>query len=230
MRGLYAIVDIATLAARHVDPIAFAEAVLQAGPAALQLRAKELSSVDTLALLRQLAPMCHRAHVPLVANDRPDLALLAGCDMFHLGQEDMPVERARLVAPGLGFGVSTHTLAQLEAALAFRPAYVAYGPVFDTASKPHPDVVVGIEGLVAAHARAAAAGVPLVAIGGINLERVRTVAGRADAVAVIAALLPPMVLRDGVMTVGDWLGAVTARASALDAAIAPTLAVVGASR
>jgi thiamine-phosphate pyrophosphorylase len=210
MRGLYAIVDVATLAARRVDPIAFAEAVLEAGPAALQLRAKGLSSQETLALLRQLAPRCHGAHVPLVANDRPDLALLAGCDLVHVGQTDMPIERARRIAPGLGVGVSTHTLEQLDAALATHPSYVAYGPVFDTASKENPDDVVGVGGVIAAHAHAAAARVPLVAIGGITLERAHDLAGHVEAIAVIAGLLPV----DGRGPASTWLREVTARATA----------------
>jgi thiamine-phosphate pyrophosphorylase len=230
MRGLYAIVDVATLAPRRVDPVAFAGAILEAGPAALQLRAKELSSFDTLALLRQLAPMCHSASVPLVANDRPDLALLAGCDMVHVGQEDMPVARARQIAPGLGIGVSTHTPAQLEAALASRPDYVAYGPVYATTSKASPDPVVGVEGVVAAHARLAAAGVSLVAIGGITLERARSLAGHVDAVAVIAGLLPAMVIGNRSVDGKDWLREVTARAEAFRETIAPTSAAVGASR
>jgi thiamine-phosphate pyrophosphorylase len=229
MRGLYAIVDVAALSSRHMDPVAFAEAVLAAGPAALQLRAKELSSQETLALLRSLAPICHRARVPLVANDRPDLALLAGCDMVHVGQTDMPIERARRIAPGLGVGVSTHTLEQLEAALAARPAYVAYGPVFETASKVGADPVVGVEGVTAAHARASAAGIPLVAIGGITLERARTLVGRVDAVAVIAGLLPAVVRR-GSPPAGDWAREVADRAAALDQTIAPRSAAVGASR
>jgi thiamine-phosphate pyrophosphorylase len=230
MRGLYAIVDVGTLAARRIDPVAFADALLEAGPAALQLRAKELSSQETLALLRQLAPRCHRARVPLVANDRPDLALLAGCDLVHVGQTDMPIERARRIAPGLGVGISTHTLDQLDVALAARPTYVAYGPVFETASKANPDAVVGVEGIVAAHARATAARVPLVAIGGITLERARGLEGHVDAVAVIGGLLPARVAQGWAMPTKEWLGEVTARAAAFGEAIAPRATAVGASR
>ena len=230
MRGLYAIVDVATLGSRNVDPLAFADALLEAGPAALQLRAKELSSHETLALLRQLAPRCHRAGVPLVANDRPDLALLAGCDMVHIGQTDMPIERARQIAQGLGIGVSTHTLDQLDAALAARPAYVAYGPVFETRSKTNPDPVVGVEGVVAAHARASIARIPLVAIGGIGEDGARVLAGHVDAVAVIGSLVPSVRAFGGSAATRDWLREVTARAVALRETIVPTRAAVGASR
>jgi thiamine-phosphate pyrophosphorylase len=134
--------------------------------------------------------MCHRAGVPLVANDRPDLAILAGCDLVHVGQDDMPVERVRRIAPGLGVGISTHNMEQLDAALAARPAYVAFGPVFPTTSKQNPDPVVGVAALATAYARARAAGVPLVAIGGITYERARSLVASADAVAVVAELFP----------------------------------------
>jgi thiamine-phosphate pyrophosphorylase len=214
MRGLYAIVDTGTLAARRLDLLAFASAVLAVRPAALQLRAKDLPPRETLALLRALAPMCHQAGVPLVANDRPDLAMLAGCDLVHVGQSDMPVERVRRIAPGLRVGVSTHTLDQLDAALSSRPAYVAFGPVFETRSKASPDPVVGVPLLRTAAARASAAGVPLVAIGGITRERAREMVGAADVVAVIADLVPAIVG-------ADPMREVTARARSLHAIFAP---------
>jgi thiamine-phosphate pyrophosphorylase len=167
--------------------------------------------------------MCHRAGVPLVANDRPDLALLAGCDMVHVGQTDMPIERVRRITPGLGVGVSTHTLEQLDAALAVVPTYVALGPVFETHTKSNPDPVVGIEVLRAASARAAAVGVPLVAIGGITRDRARELVGLVDAVAVIAELLPS---RSG----SDALREVTARAQTLHDLFAPEPVRAGAIR
>jgi thiamine-phosphate pyrophosphorylase len=190
MRGLYAIVDVGTLAVRGLDPVAFAGAVLRAQPAAIQLRSKDSASRETLALLRALAPMCHSAGVPLVANDRPDFAVLAGCDLVHVGQTDMPIDRVRRITPHLRVGVSTHTLEQLDAALAARPAYVAYGPVYETRTKVNPDPVVGLEGIRAASLRARAAGVPLVAIGGITRARARDLVALVDAVAVVADLVP----------------------------------------
>jgi thiamine-phosphate pyrophosphorylase len=214
VRGLYAIVDTVSLAARGVDPLAFAAAVLAARPALLQLRAKDRTREDTLALLRALAPMCRAAGVPLVANDAPDLAAAAGCDAVHVGQSDPPIAAARAVAPGLGVGVSTHDPAELTRALAERPLYVAYGPIFATTSKENPDPVVGLDGLRAAAALAKRAGVPLVAIGGIDVARAPLVsAAAADMVAVIGALLPE------VRGSGD-LGDVTSRARAFARALA----------
>ncbi len=211
MRGLYAIVDVGLLAARSIDPVAFAEALLAVSPAALQLRGKDLPPREALAMLRELAPRCRRSGVPLVVNDRPDLAILSGCDIVHVGQTDMPIDRVRRLAPGLGVGVSTHTLEQLDAALATRPSYVAYGPVFEPTTKSNPDPVVGVGSLRAAHARALAAGIPLVAIGGITRDRARELVPLVEAVAVISALLPPAISDGVAATTGDWLRDVTTR-------------------
>lgn len=191
MRGLYPIVDVDALAARGFDPLAFAERVLSVRPPLLQLRSKSRGARDTLALLRALLPLCQRAGTRLYANDRPDLAVLAAADGVHLGQDDLPPEAARTFAPALEIGLSTHDLEQLERALETRPAYVAFGPVFDTRSKRNPEQTVGLDGLARASALTRARGVPLVAIGGIDLERATEVARYADLVAVIADLVAP---------------------------------------
>jgi thiamine-phosphate pyrophosphorylase len=211
MRGLYAIADVATLLRRGVDIVPFAKAVLAARPSALQLRAKDLPAREMLSLLRAISPMCRIAGVPLVANDRVDVAALAGCDYVHIGQEDVPYEVVHRLAPQLKVGVSTHDLDQLARALAHRPAYVAYGPVYATGSKTDASSVVGLAGLRAAHAAARAARVPLVAIGGITLDRAADVALHAESGAVIAALLPG----DGPVELLE----VTARARRLHAAL-----------
>ena len=202
MRGLYPIVDVDSL--RELGPrspapapastlaavVAFAQSVLLARPPLLQLRAKHESAHDTLELLRALRPLCTQFGAQLFANDRPDLAVLAQCDGVHIGQEDLPLPLVRRLAPGLMVGVSTHSLEQLAAALSENPDYVAFGPVFATASKARAEPSVGLPLLVQAHALAQSAGVPLVAIGGINLERARDVAEHAELAAVIAALRP----------------------------------------
>lgn len=208
MNGLYAIVDTTLLAGRGTDPIEFARALLAARPAALQLRSKELPARAILGLLGALGPLCREAGVPLVANDRADLAALAGCDMVHVGQDDVPYELVQRLAPTLPAGISTHDEAQLKSALALRPRYVAFGPIFETSTKADPDPVVGPEGLARAGQLARRAGIPLVAIGGITLERVPAIAAHADAFALIADLYPT----------GASLGDVTERALAFQAA------------
>jgi thiamine-phosphate pyrophosphorylase len=190
MKGLYAIVDTTLLARRGTDPIEYARAVLAGDPAALQLRAKDVPARAILAMLRALGPLCRQAGVSLIANDRADLAALAGCETVHIGQEDLPYELVHRIAPQLAVGISTHDPAQLDRALSTRPSYVTYGPVFETPAKKCVDPVVGIEGLKRAHAQANAARIPVVAIGGITLSTVADVAPWADAVAVINDLYP----------------------------------------
>jgi thiamine-phosphate pyrophosphorylase len=216
MRGLYAIVDVQTLSSRGLPPLAFAKAVLSARPVALQLRAKASPPEETLSLLRALRPLCHDAGVPLVVNDDPQLALRSGCRFVHVGQKDVDIAHVRRLDSTLAVGVSTHTLSQLDAALAARPAYVALGPIFPTSSKLDPDPVVGTGALEVARARAAAAGVPLVAIGGISLSRAATLVGLADAIAVIGALVPPP------STLETMLEEVVERARALRELFAPS--------
>jgi thiamine-phosphate pyrophosphorylase len=217
MRGLYAIVDVDALDRRGLDPVRFAEAILAARPAALQLRDKNGGARRTLALLREIAPLAARAGVPLYANDRPDLALLARCDGVHVGQEDVPVALVRKIAGGLRVGLSTHDAAQVEAALEEGPDYLAVGPVFATASKDRPSPVVGLDRLagLAARVRTARPGLPVVAIGGITLETARAVGAVADAVAVIGALLPE---GEGA-ALADLLHAASERARLLHTAI-----------
>jgi thiamine-phosphate pyrophosphorylase len=186
-RGLYAILDLTSLQRRNLDPLESARALLAGGPAVVQLRAKGASARDTLALLRALVPLCRAARVPLFANDRPDLALLAGCDGVHVGQDDLPLAEVKKIAPGLLLGVSTHSEAQVQEALAAGPSYVAVGPVFATSSKENPEPVVGIE-LV--HFAVRRASLPVVAIGGLDMQRASLVAAAGALGAVIGALLP----------------------------------------
>ena len=210
MRGLYAIVDVATLARVHLSVVDVARSVIEARPAALQLRAKDLAPREMLQLLRAVHPICRTAGVPLFANDRADLAALAGCEGVHVGQEDMPVATIRRMAPGLRVGISTHTAEQVRRALEDRPDYIALGPIFETLSKSQPDPLVGLETL---RAVALSCPVPVVAIGGINLERAPEVGRVSHLGAVIAGLLPDDV------GVGDLL-AITERARALHLALA----------
>lgn len=195
MRGLYAIVDTDTLSRRGIPILPFTEAVLDAGPAAIQLRNKHGGARETLELLRSIAPIAARAGVPLFANDRPDLALLARCDGVHLGQEDVPAALVRSILPtgaSLRVGLSTHNALQVDRALREVLDYVAIGPIFATASKQQPDPVVGLVALssLALRVRRERPELPIVAIGGISLETAGAVGEIADCAAIIGALVP----------------------------------------
>jgi thiamine-phosphate pyrophosphorylase len=171
-----------------VDSPAGAEAVLGAGCRLVQLRLKGVPTRDLVACARAVVAAVERAGAQLVINDRADVVLLVGAAGVHLGQTDLPAEAAReLLGPGRIIGVSTHNAAQLAAAEHAGVAdYLAFGPVFATASKADPDPVQGLAGLRAVRALTAR---PLVAIGGIEAATLGDVlAAGADAVAVIGAI------------------------------------------
>jgi thiamine-phosphate pyrophosphorylase len=202
MRGLYPIVDLDTLERRKIEPLLLADAVLTAHPALLQLRAKHQAPKVVLELLEQLAPRCRAAGTELFANDRPDLALLSGASGVHVGQDDLPLEAVRRLdrsggswGPNLAplrVGVSTHNEAQLVAALAQAPDYVAFGPIFGTLSKERADPALGLGAVARAAELAAGAGIPLVVIGGLTLA----VAGELAKFGVVAAVISDL-LADG---------------------------------
>lgn len=190
MSPLYAIVDVDVCLTVGQSPAAVAAGYLRAGVSHLQIRAKHLGSGAYLDLVTSVLPQSRAAGATLLVNDRVDVARTAGVGV-HLGQDDLPViDARRLLGPGVVIGRSTHSAAELTAALAEPVNYVAYGPVFTTRTKQNPDPVVGLEGIRAAAAAARAAGLPLVAIGGITLATARAVTeAGATAVAVISDLL-----------------------------------------
>jgi thiamine-phosphate pyrophosphorylase len=170
------------------DPVSQARAALAGGAAVVQLRAKRAGDAEALAWAREIRALTRAAGAAFVVNDRFDLALLAEADAVHLGQDDLPPARLPADARArLAVGRSTHTLAQVRAARGEPLAYLAFGPVFGTASKDSEYDARGLEALVEAVREAAP--LPLVAIGGIDAARARE-ATRAGArgVAVISAL------------------------------------------
>lgn len=187
---LYAILDADLLAARSLQMMDVATELRVDGITLIQYRNKQSSAralLQNAARLRAFFPA--NGAVRLLLNDRPDLALLAGFDGVHVGQDDVPAESARdLVGADAWVGVSTHNLRQVIEANETSCDYIAYGPIFSTATKINPDPTVGLAGIKEARAHT---GKPLVAIGGITRQNCRSVldAG-ADSVAVISDLLP----------------------------------------
>jgi thiamine-phosphate pyrophosphorylase len=167
---------------------AAAAALVEGGARILQLRHKGHWGRALFAQAREVAALCRRAGVALVVNDRADIAAILGAGL-HVGQDDLPPRDARcIVGADAILGFSTHNPEQLRAASGEPVDYLAFGPVFPTASKQNPDPVVGV-GMVRA-CRALAA-VPLVAIGGITRFNAGAVlAAGADSVAVIRDLMP----------------------------------------
>lgn len=188
LRGYYAILNLE--GSSVTEPAALvrrAEELLAAGPCCLQLRAKRLSAAALRDAAAAVLPSCRAAAVPFCINDRVDVALSAGADVVHVGQEDLPLDVVRHITGGrVAVGVSTHDEAQAVAAAEAGADYIAFGPIFGTRTKERPDPTVGLEALrrITRLVR-----VPVVAIGGITLETVALVAAAgARAAAVISAV------------------------------------------
>ena len=162
-------------------------AALEGGVDILQLRCKEWDARPYLRLAERVGQLARDAGVPFIVNDRPDVALAAGADGVHLGQEDLPVAWARRIAPSLLIGRSSHEPAHAEQAIVEDASYFAVGPVWDTPTKP------GRRAAGLSYVRDVASrsiDVPWFAIGGITLDNVHEVldAG-ATRVAVVRAVL-----------------------------------------
>jgi thiamine-phosphate pyrophosphorylase len=183
---LYAIIDPARAGGRL--PAVVARELLSAGVRLIQFRDKRASSRQLYETCVELKALLRDSGCSLVVNDRADVARAMDAEGVHLGQDDLPVEKARRVlAPDKWIGFSTHSINQVMEADRSTADYIAFGPIFPTASKENPDPVVGLEGLRQARR---ATGKPLVAIGGITFQNAREVlAAGADSLAVIGDLL-----------------------------------------
>ncbi len=169
------------------DLAPFLDAVLGAGVDIVQLREKGLEAAEELGLLEVFADACRRHGRLLAVNDRADIALAAGADVLHLGQDDLPVPVARrILGPGPVIGRSSHSPGQAEAAAADPGVdYFCAGPVWVTPTKPgRPATGPGL----LAHVAGARPARPWFAIGGISLGRLDDVlaAGAARVVVVRA--------------------------------------------
>lgn len=182
---LYVILDSALLQGPVED---CAQALAQAGVQFIQYRNKTAPARELLETSRKLVSLLQPQGASLIVNDRADVAVLAGAKGVHVGQDDLEVEQARkLVGAEKWVGVSTHNLEQFRRAATTSADYIAVGPVFATSSKANPDPVVGTDFVRQVRSLTEK---PIVAIGGITLERASSViAAGADSIAVISDIL-----------------------------------------
>jgi thiamine-phosphate pyrophosphorylase len=181
---LYPITDTLISGLSHAEQVG---RLAEGGATLIQLRDKHAAPRDFYAAAREAVQVARRLGVRIIINDRVDIAAAIGADGVHLGQDDLPPEKARaLLGADRIVGFSTHTLEQALAASSAPVDYVAIGPAFRTVTKEKPDPVVGLTAISEIRHRVSK---PLVAIGGITLELARSVieAG-ADSVAVISDL------------------------------------------
>ena len=160
---------------------------LEGGVTLVQYRAKTASSAEMYAEALQLKALCDSFNVPLIINDRLDIAMAVGAAGVHLGQDDLPCAAARrILGEDYIIGVSAHNPAEARAALESGADYLGCGAVFGTATKA--DVKkLGTEGLAAI---CKAKGLPVVGIGGVTADNYREVrAAGADGAAIVSGIL-----------------------------------------
>jgi thiamine-phosphate pyrophosphorylase len=172
-----------------VDSVVWIRRLLPAGVRLVQLRIKDRSAAELRAEIRESKAHCERAGAQLVVNDHWQLALEEDCDYVHLGQGDLDTaDVPALRRAGVRIGISTHDEAELARALKLEPDYIALGPIYPTLLKVMAFAPQGLGRIVEWKRRIGA--IPLVAIGGITLERLPGVlAAGADSAAVVTDIV-----------------------------------------
>jgi len=183
----YPIIDTGFLARIGVEPAVLARAIVEGGARIAQFRHKGPYSRAVFEQAEEVAAILRTAEIPLLINDRADIALMVAAGGVHVGQDDLEVSKVRLlVGDSLAIGLSSHNEDQLRAGSPTTADYLAIGPIFQTVSKENPDPQVGVSRL---RELRRVSRKPLVAIGGIERSNARRVlAAGADSVAVISDL------------------------------------------
>ena len=170
------------------DLVAIVQEACDAGATLIQLRGKYCKTRDFLDLAFRTSEILKPGGIPLLINDRVDVALACGADGVHLGQQDMPLVNAReLMGKDRLIGISVNTLREAHAAEQEGADYIGVGPVYFTSSKDRLPEILGLEGLRSIREKVE---IPILAIGGITAENAKAViAAGADGVAVISAIM-----------------------------------------
>lgn len=182
---LYAVTDRSYL--DGIDLIAAVEQAIRGGVTVIQLREKQISSRDFFNLASRVKEVTTRYKVPLIINDRVDIALAVDADGVHIGQEDLPAQVVRrLIGPGKILGVSAGTVEEAIKAQEDGADYLGVGAVFPTPTKPESGAI-GIEGVKKIKESVS---IPVVAIGGITRENAYEVMIKtgADGIASVSAI------------------------------------------
>jgi thiamine-phosphate pyrophosphorylase len=164
------------------------EYAVEADIAAIQLRIKshDVEDHEHLALARRLRSLTRGSSTLFIVNDWPEIAMQSDADGLHIGQDDISaVEARKLIGPAKLLGLSTHNLEQVKKANEAPVDYIGFGPLYVTTSKVRPDPVVGPEALKAAYGTSRH---PIVAIGGLDLDRIQGLGPHFHNAAVIRAV------------------------------------------
>ena len=192
-----------------VDSAGWVDRLAPLGIGLIQLRIKETLAGTVRREVRSALAICRSQHVQLVVNDHWQIAMEAGADFIHLGQQDLREADLKAIrARGIKLGISTHDHAELEQALLLAPDYIALGPVYPTTLKQMPWAPQGLPRIAEWKRRVGER--PLVAIGGITLERATGCFGAgADSVAVASDVTGHT---DPLARAMAWVDATTAHA------------------
>ncbi|MER8423192.1 MULTISPECIES: thiamine phosphate synthase [unclassified Mesorhizobium] len=153
-----------------VDSAAWIERLAPLGVKLVQLRIKSMNETGLRAEIRKSKALCAQHKSQLIVNDHWRLAIEEGCDFVHLGQEDLQTaDLSRIRSAGVRLGLSTHDHVELETAMFAEPDYVALGPIYPTILKKMKWAPQGLERIGEWNRRVAP--IPLVTIGGLNLDR-----------------------------------------------------------
>ncbi|WP_298489995.1 thiamine phosphate synthase [uncultured Chloroflexus sp.] len=205
--SLYVVTDAGL--SRGRSHLAVIEAAIAGGATVVQYREKAAATRQMIAEAQALRELTRRAGVPLIVNDRLDVALAIDADGVHVGQNDMPAALARrLIGPDKILGVSTANLAEAMQAVQDGADYLGVGPVLATPTKPDAAPPIGMDGLreICRHVP-----IPVVAIGGINATNAAdAIAAGAQGIAVVSAV----VAAEDVATAARQLRALVAAARA----------------
>jgi thiamine-phosphate pyrophosphorylase len=183
----YPIVDVETCQKYGFDPVEVSRACLRGGARWLQLRGKGISGARFLALTDSVVDAARGLEATVIVNDRADVASMSGASGVHVGQEDLAVDAVRaLLGPRALVGLSTHDQRQVDEAIGSSADYIAVGPIYGTSTKETGYSARGLDLVRYASGR----GKPVVAIGGITLERAAgVIAAGASGIAVISDIL-----------------------------------------
>ncbi len=152
------------------DPLDVVRQTFEGGARIVQLREKNASDRDVFRLAVECRKLANRFNALFIVDDRLDVALAANADGVHLGQDDLPCDVAKRLAPELLIGASTHNLAEIQAAQALNVDYLNVGPIFATQTKAVAYPPVGLELLAEA---LKATTVPATAMGGIKARHIK---------------------------------------------------------
>lgn len=183
---IYPITDVSLAGISHAEQVG---RLIAGGATFIQLREKHASPRDFFEAAKPAIEIARKNNVMIIINDRVDIARALGADGVHLGQDDLPPNAAReVLGPDAIIGFSTHSVEQAIDAAGLPIDYIAIGPIFETKTKENPDPIVGLDGL--AEVKKNIGNIPLVAIGGIDLDNVLDVlAAGADSIALVSAIV-----------------------------------------